>query len=89
VGVAVAELDRQGGVGDGDGEGASGVGAAEADPLAADRDRAVVVDEALHPDRLEVPAGKKVTGSLTLSIPGSYVVEAHHQEKTIVILNAR
>jgi hypothetical protein len=38
---------------------------------------------------LEVPAGKKVTSSLTLSIPGSYVVEAHHQEKTIVILNAR
>ncbi len=38
---------------------------------------------------LEVPAGKKVTGSLTLTSPGSYVVEAHHLEKTIVILNAR
>lgn len=38
---------------------------------------------------LDVPAGKKVTGSLTLSSPGSYVVEAHHLEKTIVILNAR
>lgn len=38
---------------------------------------------------LDVPAGKKVTGSLTLTSPGSYVVEAHHLEKTIVILNAR
>ena len=38
---------------------------------------------------LDVPAGKKVTGSLTLSSPGSYVVEAHHLEKTIAILNAR
>ena len=37
---------------------------------------------------LEVPAGKKVTGSLTLTSPGSYVVEAHHMERTIVILNA-
>ena len=38
---------------------------------------------------LEVPAGKKVTGSFTLTSPGSYEVEAHHLEKTIVILNAR
>jgi plastocyanin len=38
---------------------------------------------------LEVPAGKKVTGSFTLTSPGSYEVELHHLEKTIVILNAR
>jgi hypothetical protein len=38
---------------------------------------------------LEVPAGKKVTGSFTLTSPGSYEVESHHLEKTIVILNAR
>lgn len=38
---------------------------------------------------LEVPAGKKVTGSFTLTGPGSYEVESHHLEKTIVILNAR
>jgi hypothetical protein len=38
---------------------------------------------------LEVPAGKKVTGWFTLTSPGSYEVEAHHLEKTIVILNAR
>ena len=38
---------------------------------------------------LDVPAGKKVTGSLTLTSPGSYVVEAHDLEKTIVTLNAR
>jgi hypothetical protein len=38
---------------------------------------------------LEVPAGKKVTGSFTLTSAGSYEVESHHLEKTIVILNAR
>jgi len=38
---------------------------------------------------LEVPAGKQVTGSFTLDSPGSYEVESHHLEKTIVILNAR
>ena len=38
---------------------------------------------------LEVPAGKKATGSFTLTSPGSYEVEAHHLGKTIVILNAR
>jgi hypothetical protein len=38
---------------------------------------------------LEVPAGRKVTGSFTLTSPGSYEVESHHLEKTIVILNAR
>ena len=38
---------------------------------------------------LDVPAGKKVTGSFTLTRPGSYEVESHHLEKTIVILNAR
>jgi hypothetical protein len=38
---------------------------------------------------LEVPAGKKVTGSFRLTSPGSYEVEAHHLAKTIVILNAR
>jgi hypothetical protein len=38
---------------------------------------------------LEVPAGKTVTGSFTLTSPGSYEVELHHLEKTIVILNAR
>jgi hypothetical protein len=38
---------------------------------------------------LQVPAGKKVTGSFTLTSPGSFEVESHHLEKTIVILNAR
>ena len=38
---------------------------------------------------LDVPAGKKVTGSFTLTSPGSYEVESHHLEKIIVILNAR
>jgi heme/copper-type cytochrome/quinol oxidase subunit 2 len=38
---------------------------------------------------LDVPPGKKVTGSFTLTSPGSYEVESHHLEKTIVILNAR
>lgn len=38
---------------------------------------------------LDVPAGKKVTGSFTLTSPGSYEVESHHLAKTIVILNAR
>jgi len=36
-----------------------------------------------------VPADKKVTDSLTLTSPGSYVVEDHRLEETIVILNAR
>ena len=38
---------------------------------------------------LEVPAGKKVTGKFAINGPGSYEVESHHLEKTIVILNAR
>jgi hypothetical protein len=38
---------------------------------------------------LEVPAGKKVTGEFAINGPGSYEVESHHLEKTIVILNAR
>jgi uncharacterized cupredoxin-like copper-binding protein len=38
---------------------------------------------------LEVTAGKKATGSFTITSPGSYEVESHHLEKTIVILNAR
>jgi heme/copper-type cytochrome/quinol oxidase subunit 2 len=38
---------------------------------------------------LDVTAGKKVTGSFTLTSPGSYEVESHHLGKTIVILNAR
>ena len=38
---------------------------------------------------LEVPAGKLVTGEFAINGPGSYEVESHHLEKTIVILNAR
>ena len=38
---------------------------------------------------LEVAAGKKVTGEFQLNSPGSYEVESHHLEKTIVVLNAR
>jgi heme/copper-type cytochrome/quinol oxidase subunit 2 len=38
---------------------------------------------------LEVTAGKTVTGSFTITSPGSYEVESHHLEKTIVVLNAR
>jgi heme/copper-type cytochrome/quinol oxidase subunit 2 len=38
---------------------------------------------------LEVAPGKKVTGSFTLTSPGSFEVESHHLEKVIVILNAR
>lgn len=38
---------------------------------------------------LEVGAGKKATGKFTLNSPGSYEVESHHLEKTIVVLNAR
>ena len=38
---------------------------------------------------LEVAAGKKTTGEFELNSPGSYEVESHHLEKTIVILNAR
>ena len=38
---------------------------------------------------LDVPAGREATGSFTLTSPGSYEVESHHLEKTIVILNAR
>ena len=38
---------------------------------------------------LKVPAGKNVSGELTLNSPGSYEVESHHLEKVIVILNAR
>jgi heme/copper-type cytochrome/quinol oxidase subunit 2 len=39
--------------------------------------------------RLAVRAGRPATGSLTLDSPGSFEVESHHLEKTIVILNAR
>ena len=38
---------------------------------------------------VDVPADKKLTDSLTLTSPDSYVVEPHHLEKTIVILNGR
>jgi heme/copper-type cytochrome/quinol oxidase subunit 2 len=38
---------------------------------------------------LEVPAGRRVTGSFTLDQPGSYAVESHHLEKVIVIVVAR
>jgi hypothetical protein len=38
---------------------------------------------------LPVQAGKPAKGSFTLESPGSFVVESHHLEKTIVILNAR
>ena len=38
---------------------------------------------------LAVKAGTKVTGRFTVGAPGSYEVESHHLEKTIVILNAR
>jgi plastocyanin len=38
---------------------------------------------------LEVGAGEKASGKFTLESPGSYEVESHHLEKTIVILNAR
>lgn len=38
---------------------------------------------------LAVPAGKPAKGSFTLDSRGSFEVESHHLEKTIVILNAR
>jgi hypothetical protein len=38
---------------------------------------------------LEVTAGTPATGSFTVSSPGSFEVESHHLEKTIVILNVR
>jgi hypothetical protein len=38
---------------------------------------------------LPVQAGKPAKGSFTLDSPGSFEVESHHLEKTIVILNAR
>lgn len=38
---------------------------------------------------LAVQAGRPATGSFTLDSPGSFEVESHHLEKTIVILNAR
>jgi hypothetical protein len=38
---------------------------------------------------LAVRAGKPAKGSFTLESPGSFEVESHHLEKTIVILNAR
>ena len=38
---------------------------------------------------LAVQAGKPAKGSFTLDSPGSFEVESHHLEKTIVILNAR
>jgi heme/copper-type cytochrome/quinol oxidase subunit 2 len=39
--------------------------------------------------QLVVRAGRPATGSFTLDSPGSFEVESHHLEKTIVILNAR
>ena len=39
--------------------------------------------------QLGVRAGRPATGSFTLDSPGSFEVESHHLEKTIVILNAR
>ena len=39
--------------------------------------------------QLAVRAGRPATGSFTLDSPGSFEVESHHLEKTIVILNAR
>jgi hypothetical protein len=38
---------------------------------------------------LEVKAGQPITGSVTVTSPGSFEVESHHLEKVIVILNAR
>ena len=38
---------------------------------------------------LEVKAGVPTTGRFTLGSAGSFEVESHHLEKTIVILNAR
>ncbi len=38
---------------------------------------------------LEVKAGQTATGRFQLSSPGSFEVESHHLEKTIVILNVR
>ncbi len=38
---------------------------------------------------LAVQAGRPAKGSFTLDSPGSFEVESHHLEKTIVILNAR
>jgi hypothetical protein len=38
---------------------------------------------------LPVPAGRPTKGSFTLASPGSFEVESHQLEKTIVILNAR
>jgi hypothetical protein len=38
---------------------------------------------------LAVQAGRPASGSFTLDSPGSFEVESHHLEKTIVILNAR
>ena len=38
---------------------------------------------------LAVRAGSPAKGSFTLDSPGSFEVESHHLEKTIVILNAR
>jgi hypothetical protein len=38
---------------------------------------------------LAVRAGKPASGSFTVDSPGSFEVESHHLEKTIVILNAR
>jgi hypothetical protein len=38
---------------------------------------------------LAVRAGSAAKGSFTLDSPGSFEVESHHLEKTIVILNAR
>lgn len=38
---------------------------------------------------LPVTAGAPTTGTFTVSSPGSFEVESHHLEKTIVILNVR
>jgi heme/copper-type cytochrome/quinol oxidase subunit 2 len=53
------------------------------------------VDDEIHAHigedgyQLPVPAGRPTKGSFTLDSPGSFEVESHHLEKTIVILNAR
>jgi hypothetical protein len=53
-------------------------------------------DDEIHahtddPEGYELPvrAGEPATGSFTISAPGSFEVESHHLEMTIVILNVR
>jgi len=53
------------------------------------------VDEEIHAHgagdgfQLEVTAGKPAMGSYVATDPGRFVVEAHHLEKVIAILNVR